>query len=147
MYIATEIRYNDAETREYTQCDGSGEDWSDWYCYYYTTSIDDHLNYFDIYLTCDDDEADEVLQITTVTPETTATTNVGDKIVYKFKEGLNGLPEAAKWAIFIALGLGWILALVFCCCYYKARGELKERYKYGADAGSYYAFNTEHHSL
>ena len=132
LSIATEIRYTDASLREYTVCDGTGEDLSDSDCFYYTTNVSDHFYYFNIQNSCDGDEEDSdemgMFETTENDFEVTQTTKVTDKIVVKIQEGLSGLTDAAQWTIFIALGMGWFLALFFCCSYYKVRKELKQRY-------------------
>jgi len=124
-HTATEIRYNEAEEGEYTVCDGSGEDWSTYYCWYLTTSIDDHLEYFGLYETCSDDDSDQVETWTTAAPSSS---------------GLASLPDAVQWGIYIACALGWILALNFCCCYYKMRKEMQQMYQV-ANSNAYHAFN------
>ena len=86
------------------------------------TGIYDHLNYFDIWFSCSD-SADRI--------ETTSAST---------KETSSALSNSAEWMIYIALAMGWILALNFCCCYYKMRKEMKLRNSVGPNK-SYYAFN------
>lgn len=49
-HSGTEIHYTDDDSLTYTQCDGTGEDSS---CDYIGDSVDDHLNYLNLYESCD----------------------------------------------------------------------------------------------
>ena len=110
-HTATMIHYLDAKSREYVQCDGSGEDWTDRHCFYYITNIIDHTLYFNKLSVCSsllaaDEFEDKNSEISTVE--------------------LNKLSAVSLWVIFGALSIGWILAFVFGVCLYRTRGLLKK---------------------
>lgn len=56
------IRYLDAESRRYIQCDESGEEqWMNPECWCFGTSMDDHLRYFNINESCESSSSDRTL--------------------------------------------------------------------------------------
>merc|ERR1712129_92017 len=72
-HTATEIHYTKADPMTYTQCDGSGEDWSS-QCWYLTSSINDHMNYFNLYESCD--EQIDWIVLPTVSPTAKPTAHI-----------------------------------------------------------------------
>jgi len=127
-HTATMIRYHDTgdASREYTQCDGSGEDWTDSDCYYYRTSISDHLHYLNLYESCSDDDPNG-----TVSGRTPV-------------DALDDLPpfESAV-AVYTAAILGWILAVVFLVLWHRGKSELRKVKRIGMTQASYHAFNEQ----
>ena len=122
---ATEIHYTDYETLTYTQCDGSGEDAS---CSVTGYSIEDHLHYLNLHEGCDDSssfwssiliDVDDLGLLGPSTTsidsdvETTETTDIGDNIIYQWKEGLS---YVSKIALSIAVAVGWFCAFICCLC-------------------------------
>merc|ERR1712013_342402 len=143
FHTATQIHYTDTESLTFTQCDGSGEDWQ-WNCYYLTTSVDDHLNYLNVEESCDADAAYEYTN--TTTSSTSAAVGDGDDsesegtVVYKVEHSLDTVP---KVALSVGLAVGWIVAMVFCCFYCRARNELQKK----GMSNTYQAFQDDIESL
>ena len=107
---------------EYTQCDGSGED-SD--CDYIGYSVDDHLWYMDIYEDCSTSSGssifidEDALGMFTTTDDD----NIEEKVIVKWKEGLDNV---SKISLSIAVAVGWLMAFICCCCYFRTRKQLKQ---------------------
>ena len=123
----TEIHYTDYETLTYTQCNGSGEDKG---CTVFGYSIPDHLQYLNLYEDCDDssssgsiflDEDALGLLVPSTTQIDTDSTDIGDKIIYKWKEGLS---YVSKIALSIAVAIGWFCAFIACICWYRTHHKL-----------------------
>lgn len=157
-HTATEIHYTADDPLTYEQCDGSGEDNG---CGYIGYSIDDHLNYLNLNEDCsstaeidiDIDDFDLLSMATTSsnnnndvmttmivdiasTMMTDAkTTDIEDKIIYKWKEGLDNV---SKIALSIAVAIGWLCALICCLCYCRTRSKLN---KAQGTNGSYFQFH------
>eukprot|EP00486_Rosalina_sp_Unknown_P004278 CAMPEP_0201571788 /NCGR_PEP_ID=MMETSP0190_2-20130828/14722_1 /ASSEMBLY_ACC=CAM_ASM_000263 /TAXON_ID=37353 /ORGANISM="Rosalina sp." /LENGTH=366 /DNA_ID=CAMNT_0047996811 /DNA_START=25 /DNA_END=1122 /DNA_ORIENTATION=+ len=132
-HSATEIRYTDYETLTYTQCDGSGEDSDCDYIGYSipdhlhyldlyedcdadsTSSGSDWIDIDDLALlsistTSNDNNDNNVMttmdvdMVSTIMTEGAKTTDIEDKIIYKWKEGLDNV---SKIALSIAVAIGW----------------------------------------
>ena len=120
------IRYIDSESGEYTQCDGSGEDWTDSDCFYYLSSMADHLNYLNLYESC---AADDVAG---GGPDPEPEGGIID---------FSDWSPAATLAVFVALGMGWVFAALFSCCWVRERRETTKQCTNRGPKVSYRAFN------
>lgn len=133
------IRYIDAKTKNYTQCDGTGEDWTSHLCYYYVSSIMDHLYYFDLYESCKDDTTDNSAN---TDHDVVSASNPTDELT----DDVDSMSSVAMWCMVGGSAIGWILAVLFGCCWYRTRSKLQKTTKvigfHRAEA-SYLAFNEQ----
>lgn len=150
-HTGTMVRYLDAASREYVECDESGEEhWTNPDCWYFGTSTSDHMWYFDVYATCDTQSSHEVfLEDPNVRPAFTSTMEGIDVFVDEFantEDTVNMIEieirsdcnrignysiQEAQLMIFLGLIIGWILALFSCLFWLRARKELKRMTAYG----------------
>merc|ERR1711971_1051134 len=115
-------------------------DWNS-QCWYLTSSINDHLNYFNLHESCDE-EVDWIV-VSTASPTVKPTAHINatestqnEAAVTDVHRLENDSDSISNVLICIAAAVGCALALMFAVCWYRARMDLQKRQRMPS-VGSY----------